>query len=314
MDTPNTQNGESRPPLALIAGPTASGKSALAIALAERTGGIVINADASQVYRDLSLLSARPSPEEVARAPHRLFGHIDGAEACSAPRWAAEAKAEIAAAHAAGKLPILVGGTGLYIRTLLDGIAPVPEIDPEIRTEVRTLPVAETYAALTREDPAAAARLAAADTSRVARALEVVRSTGRTLAGWQAHKEGGIGESIALRPMILVPPRGWLIARCDMRFEAMIDQGAEEEVRTLLTRNLNPMLPVMRAIGVREVAAWIDGKIDRETMLERGCLATRQYAKRQYTWFSNQPPPQWYRMHQEIHNNNMDELVTLLRN
>lgn len=172
--------------------------------------------------------------------------------------------------------------------------------------------MAETHAALTREDPAAAARLAAADTTRVARALEVVRSTGRTLAEWQAHKEGGICESIALRPLILVPPRAWLIARCDVRFEAMIDQGAEEEVRTLLIRNLNPMLPVMRAIGVREIAAWIAGKIDRETMLEQGRLATRQYAKRQYTWFSNQPPGQWHRMREEISNNNIGKFVTLL--
>ncbi|MDX3908816.1 MAG: tRNA (adenosine(37)-N6)-dimethylallyltransferase MiaA [Sphingobium sp.] len=314
MDTPDTdQTGESRPPLALIAGPTASGKSALAIALAERSGGIVINADASQVYRDLAILSARPSSDDMARAPHRLFGHIDGAEACSAPRWAAEAKAEIASAHAAGKLPILVGGTGLYIRTLLDGIAPVPEIAPEIRATVRALPVAEAHQALAMEDPAAAARLAAADTTRVARALEVVRSTGRTLFDWQAHKEGGISDSVALRPLILLPPRDWLIARCDARFDLMVEQGAPEEVRTLIQRELNPLLPVMRAIGVREIAAWQAGEIEFAAMLERGRLATRQYAKRQSTWFTNQPPPHWPRHFSEINNKKIDDLATLLR-
>ncbi|MES2270980.1 MAG: tRNA (adenosine(37)-N6)-dimethylallyltransferase MiaA [Pseudomonadota bacterium] len=313
MDTPETDRGESRPPLALIAGPTASGKSALAIALAEETGGIVINADASQVYQDLSILSARPSPEDMARAPHRLFGHIDGAEACSAPRWAAEARAEIAAAHASGKLPILVGGTGLYIRTLLDGIAPVPEIDAAVRAHVRALPVADAHAALAKEDPAAALRLAPADTTRVARALEVVRATGRPLAEWQAHKEGGIGDRISLRPLILLPPRDWLIARCDTRFDLMVEQGAIEEVRTLVGRNLAPLLPVMRAIGVREIAAWEAGEIERTEMLERGRLATRQYAKRQYTWFSNQPPATWPRHRDIIDNNNADNIVTLLR-
>ncbi|AUW58355.1 tRNA (adenosine(37)-N6)-dimethylallyltransferase MiaA [Sphingobium sp. SCG-1] len=313
MDTPNIRTGESRPPLALIAGPTASGKSALAIALAERADGVVINCDASQVYRDLAILSARPSPEEMARVPHRLFGHIDGAEACSAPRWAAEAKAEIASAHAAGKLPILVGGTGLYIRTLLDGIAPVPDIDPEIRMAVRAMPVADAYAALGREDPEAAQRLAPADTTRVARALEVVRSTGRPISAWQADKVGGIGKDIALRPLILLPPRDWLLDRCDARFEAMVAHGAADEVRAILTRKLMPELPVMRAIGVREVAAWMSSEIDRETMLERGRLATRQYAKRQYTWFSNQPPPNWTRAREAIDNNITDNVITLLQ-
>ncbi|MBU0774064.1 MAG: tRNA (adenosine(37)-N6)-dimethylallyltransferase MiaA, partial [Alphaproteobacteria bacterium] len=166
MHTPEPQEGESRPRVALIAGPTASGKSALAIALAKAANGIVINADASQVYADLAILSARPSAQEMGDVPHKLFGHIDGAEPCTAPRWAAEARAEIAAAHGAGRLPVLVGGTGLYIRTLLDGIAPVPEIDPEIRATVRALPVADAHAALRVEDPEAAARLAPADTTR----------------------------------------------------------------------------------------------------------------------------------------------------
>ncbi len=290
MHTPEPQEGESRPRVALIAGPTASGKSALAIALAKAANGIVINADASQVYADLAILSARPSPEEMGDVPHKLFGHIDGAEACTAPRWAAEAKAEIAAAHGAGRLPVLVGGTGLYIRTLLDGIAPVPEIDPEIRATVRALPVADAHAALRVEDPEAAARLAPADTTRVARALEVVRSTGKPLKAWQQHKSGGIGDAITLIPMILLPPREWLMERCDRRFGQMMEQGAVAEVEALLARNLHPDLPVMRAIGVPEIRGWIKGDTKLDIAIEKGRLATRQYAKRQYTWFSNQPP------------------------
>lgn len=282
--------------MALIAGPTASGKSALALAIAERHRGTVINADSAQVYRDLRVLSARPSPQEEARAPHRLFGHVDGAEDHNAARWASEARGEIAAAHDAGRLPILVGGTGLYLRTLLDGIAPVPDIDPEIRAEVRALAVGEAHEALTIADPTAAARLNPADTTRVARALEVVRSTGHTLADWQATRIGGIGGDIALLPAILLPPRDWLHERCDRRLAMMFDEGAIEEVRALVGRgDVPPDSPVMRAIGVREIAAMLGGEIDRETALDAARTATRQYAKRQYTWFRNQPPVDWPR-------------------
>ncbi|WP_066557318.1 tRNA (adenosine(37)-N6)-dimethylallyltransferase MiaA [Sphingobium sp. TKS] len=317
MDTPTTTDpekmgGESRPRVALIAGPTASGKSALALRLARAANGIVINADASQVYADLQILSARPSEEEMTGAPHRLFGHIDGSEACTAARWAAEARAEVNKAHEAGHLPILVGGTGLYLRTLLDGIAPVPDIDPTIRAAIRAMPVAQAHGALAKEDPEAAARLAPADTTRVARALEVVRSTGRPLAQWQQHKTGGIGDRITLSPMILLPPRDWLIARCDLRFEQMIDEGAVAEVEALLARNLSPDLPVMRAIGVPEIAAWLAEEIGREAMLERGRIATRQYAKRQYTWFSRQPPAHWAREIRQIDDKIADELVIKL--
>jgi tRNA dimethylallyltransferase len=305
--------GESRPRVALIAGPTASGKSALAVRLARMANGIVINADASQVYADLHILSARPDEEEMDGVPHRLFGHIDGAEACTAARWAAEARDEIGKAHAAGRLPILVGGTGLYLRTLLDGIAPVPDIDPAIRAAVRAMPVAEAHAALAREDSEAAARLAAADTTRVGRALEVVRSTGRPLSQWQQHKSGGIGRDITLAPMVLLPPRDWLIDRCDLRFGQMVDHGAVGEVEALLARRLSAELPVMRAIGVPEIAAWLAGEIDRETMVERGRIATRQYAKRQYTWFSRQPPADWPSIAAIIDNHLMDELVIKLQ-
>lgn len=290
--------GASRPPLALIAGPTASGKSALALRLAELAGGEIVNADASQVYRDLRVLSARPSREEEARAPHHLFGHVDGAEAMSAARWAEEARTTISAVHARGTLPILVGGTGLYLRTLLDGIAPVPPIDPAIRAAVRALPVARAHAALIREDPATAARLGPADTARIARALEVVRSTGRPLADWQLERAGGIGEAVALGALILLPDRETLYHRIDARAAAMLEDGAVEEVRALVARALPADAPVRRAIGVPEIAAFLAGEIDRATALARLRLATRRYAKRQYTWFRHQPPPSWVRLTQ----------------
>jgi tRNA dimethylallyltransferase len=283
----------SLPPLALIAGPTASGKSALALAFAQRMNGAIVNADSAQVYRDLRILSARPSAEEESRVPHLLFGYRDGALPCSAADWAANAKAAIREVHAKGQLPILVGGTGLYLRTLLEGIAPVPPIAPDVRSEVRSLPVASAFAALSQEDPAAAARLHATDTTRVTRALEVVRSTGRPIGEWQRQKSGGMAEEVNLRPLVLLPPRHWLYERCDRRFEVMFGPEGEAEVRTLLARGLDPALPVMRAIGVREIGASLAGKIDRHEAMEAGRTATRQYAKRQYTWFSRQPPSEW---------------------
>jgi tRNA dimethylallyltransferase len=284
------------PRLALIAGPTASGKSALAIAVAERHDGIVINADSAQVYRDLCVLTARPTAADEARVPHRLFGHVDGADGYSAARWAAEAAHEIDAAHAAGKLPVLVGGTGLYLRTLLDGIAPVPEIDPHIRDAVRALPVADAHAALALLDPPAAARLAPADTTRVARALEVVRSTGKPLADWQAARSGGIGERVALAALVLLPDRDWLMARCDARAAAMFAEGARAEVAALRDRtDLPPTAPIRRAIGVPEILALLAGEMTEDQALDLTRIATRQYAKRQYTWFRNQPPPSWRR-------------------
>ena len=301
-----------KPPLALIAGPTASGKSTLALALAGRANGIVINADSAQVYRDLRIVSARPTPEVEARAPHRLYGTRDGADACSAEEWAADAKIEIAAAHGAGRLPILVGGTGLYLRTLLDGIAPVPEIDPAVRRAVRALPVAEAHAALAREDPDAAARIRPADTTRTARALEVVRSTGRTLKSWQAQKAGGIAEAVALAPLILLPPRDWLYARSDERFEKMMFEEGIEEVRSLLERRLPLLAPVMRAIGVREIAACLAGELTRAEALAAGQAATRQYAKRQFTWFRRQPPPGWPRFEAPLDCDALPDALALL--
>lgn len=308
----NMESSDTPLKVALIAGPTASGKSALALRLADYLPATLINMDASQVYRDLRVLSARPSEAEEAAAPHQLFGYLDGTESCSAARWAADAKAAIAESAAAGRLPILVGGTGLYLRTLLDGIAPVPEIDPQIRADIRALAVRDAYAALSREDPAAAARLSPNDTTRVARALEVVRSTGRPLADWQKDKLGGIGDQIDLMPMILLPPRDWLYARCDARFVQMMDAGLDE-VAALLARGLDPDLPVMRAIGVPELADHLAGRLSRDAALAAAQMATRNYAKRQFTWFRNQPPPEWRRIEDELDVATINELAIILR-
>ena len=256
---------------------------------------MIVNADSAQIYRDLPILSAAPTEDERARAKHRLYGVLDGALPCSAADWAPLAKREIEDVHASGRLPILAGGTGLYLRTLLDGIAPVPPIDPAVREAVRGSPVEQNLARLSELDPIAAGRLHPGDTTRIGRALEVVLSSGRSLSEWQQQREGGIGNQIALRPLILLPPRNWLYARCDQRFARMIELGAIEEVKALLARNLDPKLPVMRAIGVREIAAYLRGETSLDETIPAGQQATRNYAKRQYTWFAHQPPEDWPR-------------------
>ena len=303
--------------MALIAGPTASGKSDLAVRLAlalEQHGrrAVVINADSAQVYADLAVLSARPTVEEMRGIDHRLFGTWDGAIACSAADWATAARGVVEEAHARGAMPILVGGAGLYLRTLLDGIAPVPEIDPTVRSAVRGLDTADAYAALLTEDPARAEVLNPADSTRVARSLEVVRSTGRTLAEWQGERRGGIGHLVALHPAILIPDRAALYARCDLRFANMIERGAIGEVAALLARGLDPALPVMRAIGVADIAGHLRGAWSVEEAVERGAQATRNYAKRQFTWFRRQPPEGWPRL--ETDSYDLQQLFeTLLR-
>jgi tRNA dimethylallyltransferase len=318
MSTSDSLESAPRPPLALIAGPTASGKSdcAVRLSLALKARGreaVVINADSAQVYADLAVLSARPTAEEMRQVPHRLFGEWDGARACSAADWAAKARVVIGEVHRAGGVPILAGGTGLYLRTLLDGIAPVPPIDPAVREAVRAMPAAGSYTALQAEDPARAALLSPNDTTRIARALEVVRSTGRSLANWQGEKVGGIAGEVALHPLVLLPPRDWLYGRCDRRFAAMLGQGALEEVERLLARGLDPALPVMRAIGVPEITAFLAGEITLAKAETRGQQATRNYAKRQYTWFRRQPPSEWPRS--ESQDYSMEAIfASLLRN
>jgi len=299
--------------VALIAGPTASGKTAFALNLARSGNFEIINADSAQVYSDLPILSAQPTADEQRSVLHHLFGYIDGVTPCSAARWATDAKHRIAQAHAAGATPILVGGSGLYIRTLLDGIAPIPEVDPELRAEIRAMPVDQAYAALQIYDASVAATLAPTDVSRITRALEVVQSTGRSILAWRATKTGGISADICLRPLLLLPPRDWLYDRCDKRFELMMERGAIGEVEALLARNLPQDAPVMRAIGVPVILAYLKGTMSRAEAIKLGQIATRQYAKRQFTWFRNQAPVDWQRTGAIINDSNMDKFETIFQ-
>jgi tRNA dimethylallyltransferase len=288
-DPPSPVAGRPGKRLLVIGGPTASGKSALALDAAASFGGTVINADSMQIYRDLEVLTARPGAAEAARAPHRLYGVLDAGELCSAARWREMALAEIAAAP----LPIVVGGTGLYLRALLEGLAPVPEIPAEIREAARALHRALGGAAfrerLAARDPEAAARLPPGDTQRLVRAWEVVEATGRPLAEWQRRQTPAAppGEVLAL---VLLPPRAPLYAACDRRFEAMLAAGALGEVERLLARRLDPALPAMKALGVPALAAQLRGEIGRAEATAAAQAATRHYAKRQTTWFRHQMP------------------------
>ena len=274
---------------------------------------MIVNADSAQVYRDLHVLSAAPTNDERKSAEHRLYGVQDSALPCSAAHWAEMARREIADIHSSGRTPILTGGTGLYLRTLLDGIAPVPAIDAEIRARVRTAPVKENREKLESLDAEAAARINRSDTTRINRALEVILSTGRTLAEWQRQREGGIAGGVELQPLILLPPRKWLYARCDDRFAHMVEQGAVSEVEALLARGLNLNLPVMRAIGVREIASYLLGHATLDEAIAAGRQATRRYAKRQYTWFAHQPPLDWPRFQEPLDLERLGEALALLR-
>ena len=284
----------------------------MALSLAQQIDGVIVNADSAQVYHDLRVLSAAPTADELQKVEHRLYGVQDGAFPCSAANWAEMARLEIAEIHSSGRTPILVGGTGLYLRTLLDGIAPIPAIDPEVRERVRASPVDENRTKLQALDPGAAARLNAGDTTRINRALEVILSTGRTLAEWQERREGGIASEVSLRALILLPPRKWLYARCDERFAHMIDAGATSEVEALLLRKLNPNLPVMRAIGVSELSAYLLGSCSLDEAIAAGQQATRRYAKRQYTWFAHQPPADWPRFKEPLDIDRLAEALALL--
>lgn len=259
------------------------------------------------------MLSAAPTEDQLKRAEHRLYGVQDGALPCSAADWATMAWREITDIHSGGRTPILVGGTGLYLRTLLDGIAPIPAIDPEVRARVREAKVEENRLKLQQLDPEAAARLKPADTARINRALEVILSTGRTLGEWQKQREGGIADDVDLKPIIFLPPRKWLYARCDERFSHMIDQGAVSEVEALLGRKLNLNLPVMRAIGVPELSAYLLGRVSLDEAIAAGQQATRRYAKRQYTWFAHQPPADWPRFREALDVDRLGEALALLQ-
>jgi tRNA dimethylallyltransferase len=270
--------------VAVIAGPTASGKSAMALELAKRLGGTIINADASQLYADLRIVSARPDAADEALAPHRLYGVLDGDDIANAARWAGMARAAIDTAIAAGRLPIVVGGTGMYLGSLIDGMAPVPAIDAGVRAAVRALATADAAAALAREDPALAARLQPADRQRLLRGLEVVRDTGRSLIDWQRECVGSLADAYDVRAMLVDVDRVTLRARVAPRLSAMLDAGALDEVAALEARQLPADRPVLRALGVAEFAALLAGRMTREAAVAAATIATQQYQKRQLTW------------------------------
>ena len=278
----------------LIAGPTASGKSALALDLAARLGGLIVNADSMQVYRDLRILTARPTPQEEAQAPHRLYGHVDGAVNFSVGHYLRDAAAVLAEARAARRLPIFVGGTGLYFKALVEGLSDIPAVPDAVRERVRAAAEGRDSAALHAElagrDPAMALRLRPSDRLRILRALEVVEATGQSLAAFQGRRRPGLlGDAASVR-LFLAPDRDALRRRIDARFLAMIEGGAIEEVRALATRRLDPMLPAMRAHGVPGLLAHLRGEITLEQAIARGQGDTRRYAKRQFTWFRHQMP------------------------
>lgn len=281
-------------PVIVIAGPTASGKSGLAVAIARAFRGVVINADSMQIYRDLRLLTARPSEAEEALAPHRLYGVLDGAEACSAGRWRAMALAEIDAAHEAGLLPVLCGGTGLYLATLMRGIAPVPAVPASVREDaealLRRLGNEAFHAALAARDPVMAGRLHPGNTQRLIRAWEVLEATGRSLADWQQEARVDGAAHLDFQAFTLLPPRDALYAACDGRLRRMVEAGALDEVAALVARGLDPALPVMKALGVRELAAYLAGAADLDAVIDAAQRETRRYAKRQVTWFRHQMP------------------------
>jgi tRNA dimethylallyltransferase len=271
----------------IVAGPTASGKSALALALAERLGGTVINADSMQVYRELRVLTARPTPAEEAAVPHALYGVRPAREPGSVAWWRGEALAAMDAARAAGRVPVLCGGTGLYFSSLIDGLSPMPAVSDAARQEARdtlkAIGPAALHDMLAAVDPATAARLRPTDSQRVARAWEVWRSSGRGLVAWQA--EHGAPAEWQFRAVLLDPPRETLREAIEQRFARMLAAGALAEVRALVDLDLDPALPAMRAHGVPELAAHLRGDISIEEAARRARLVTGQYAKRQATWF-----------------------------
>ena len=282
------------PSIILIAGPTASGKSALALTLVEQRGGSIVNADSMQVYRDLRIITARPTPDEERHAPHRLYGDVDAAENYSVGRWCTEAAVELATAKAENRTAIIVGGTGLYFNALSRGLAAVPPIPAAIRDEVRarlaTEGVAALHADLAARDPVAATRLRPGDRARVTRALEVVLATGRSILDWHEENKPATIDLGEAAKVFLMPDRDELVRRIDARFDAMMAAGALDEVRALAARQLNPSLPAMKAHGVPWLIRHLAGEVTLAAAIEHAKLETRQYTKRQATWFRNQLP------------------------
>lgn len=284
----------------LIAGPTASGKSALALELALATGGVIINADSMQVYRDLRIITARPTAADEALVPHRLYGHVDAAVNFSAGAWVSDAAKALDEARALGRLPIFIGGTGLYFKALTTGLSVVPPIPAEVRDDVRARlernGVEALHAELVRRDPHAAERLNLRDRTRIARALEVMEATGRSLLDWHQEGQPALLPKDSFRAVFLAPERDELYARIDARFDAMLGAGALREVERLAARHLDPLLPAMKAHGVPALIRHLRGELSLEEAAGIGRADTRHYAKRQFTWFRHQLPEfEWVR-------------------
>ena len=284
----------------LITGPTASGKSALAVRLAGEHGGVVVNADSMQVYDTLNVLTARPQPADMGGIEHRLYGHVPAGSAYSTGDWLREAQAVIAELRARDRLPVFVGGTGLYFRALTGGLSDMPAIPGEVRERLRGRLEEEGAEALHRllsaRDPETAARLMPGDGQRIVRALEVLEATGKSILAFQSSSGPAAVDPARAEKIVVLPDRAVLADRIDRRFAAMLETGAVEEVKALLSQNLSPAMPAMKAIGVPQIAAMLAGKMSEAEVVARGAAATRQYAKRQMTWFRNQLDESWRRI------------------
>ncbi|MDX2308270.1 MAG: tRNA (adenosine(37)-N6)-dimethylallyltransferase MiaA [Hyphomicrobium sp.] len=299
----------------LIAGPTASGKSALALALAERLGGTVVNADSMQVYREIPILAARPTAADEARAPHRLYGHVPSTEAYSAGRFIREVSALLPAIQAAGSFPIIVGGTGLYFKALLEGLSPIPSVPDDIRAHWRRegerLGPDALHAVLAKRDPAMATRLERGDRQRIVRALEVLDATGRSLADWQNQPGSPVVPAGGCVGIVLSPPRDWLHERSAARFDAMMAMGALAEAEAAEAMALDGDLPAARALGMRPLRAHVRREIELEMAVTRAKAETRQYIKRQETWLRRHMMS-WKRLSAQEKERNADQVITFM--
>lgn len=302
IENSGRQAGEGRVKNAiLIAGPTASGKSALAVGLAERQGGVIVNTDSMQGYSLLDVLTARPSADEMARVPHFLYGHVPPSTAYSTGAWLRDVSRLISEGILSGRPVVFVGGTGLYFRALAEGISNMPDIPPSVRErwryELKEQGAERLHRILMREDSAVAMQLSPTDSQRIVRALEVLDASGRSILDWQAARGQPLIDRGSARFLVIEPDRGELVARIEARFDQMLDKGALDEVRQLMALDLAPDLPAMKAIGVRELQAALAGQMSFPEAIERAKVATRQYAKRQSTWFRHQLGPEWQRLH-----------------
>lgn len=284
----------------LITGPTASGKSALAVALAKQHNGVVVNADSMQVYDTLHVLTARPSEADMQGVVHHLYGHVPASQHYSTGEWFRDAVAILEAVRSEGRIPVFVGGTGLYFKALTGGLSDMPAVPTSIRDAVRGRLLTEgaeaLHASLSDKDPETAAILRPGDGQRIARALEIFEATGQSIRVFQTRQGPVAVDPGRAMKIVVLPERPLLRQRIDQRFAGMLESGAVEEVKALLSLNLKPEMPAMKAIGVPQIAAMLSGTMSKADVIETSSAATRQYAKRQMTWFRNQLDDSWYRL------------------